>query len=421
MQHSKTTPGIVSNRLAPEVYDSHFGDLTPVMTTAEAGLAAERCFICQDAPCIPACPAEIDIPGFIRQIKDGHPESAAETIFDQNILGGICARVCPVDTLCEAACIRTNAEEKPVEIARLQRFATDKLQQPGIHPINRAPETGKKIAVIGAGPAGLACAHKLASLGHGVEIFEAKEKPGGLNEYGIAAYKTPNGFAQAEVAWLLQIGGISVTCGIELGREITLDQLRESHDAVFLSIGLAGVNSLRAEGEHHANVEDAIDFIARLRQAPEISEIAIGRNVVVIGGGMTAVDAAVQAKLLGAEHVTMVYRGEGEAMGISDQERLYAVSKGVRIITGAVPARILGNGQVDAVEFAYSKADDTGLRPGGETFRLPADQVFKAIGQCLDEAPGGLRLDGQKIAVDEKGRCSIAGVWAGGDCAASGA
>jgi glutamate synthase (NADPH/NADH) small chain len=315
--------------------------------------------------------------------------------------------------------VREAAEGKPVEIGRLQRYATDAMMDSDVHPFTRAPATGCHIAVVGAGPAGLACAHRLAMYGHRVTLLDAREKPGGLNEYGIAAYKTPDAFAQREIAWLLKIGGIEIKTGMRLGRELSLAELQEDHDAVFLGIGLTGVNALRVEGEERGNVHDAVDFIAGLRQAASKGTIPVGRNVVVIGGGMTAVDAAVQARLLGAETVTMVYRRDRAHMGASAHEQLHAASKGVRIITGAVPIRILGRGQVEAVEFAYSRDPDSAL-PGDETFRLPADQVFKAIGQRLEQAPGGLVMEGSKIAVHGPGRTSLDGVWAGGDCAAGG-
>jgi len=232
---------------------------------------------------VTACPTAIDIPLFIREIQAGAARGAARTIFEQNILGGMCARVCPTEQLCEEACMREAAEGKPVEIGRLQRFATDILMAEGAHPFTRAEPTGRRIAVVGAGPAGLACAHRLAMKGHAVDLFDAKPKAGGLNGYGIAACKTVDGFAQAEVDWLLGIGGITVHTGRALGRDLSLDGLRGEYDAVFLAIGLGSVNALRAEDEEKFHVRDAVDFIADLRLADDLSTIAVGRNVVVIG------------------------------------------------------------------------------------------------------------------------------------------
>lgn len=420
MSNCQITPGIVAARLPGTEYEANFGDLVAPLDGHEAQVAADRCYFCYEAPCITACPTGIDIPLFIRQIQTGMAEAAARTIFSQNILGGTCARVCPTETLCEGACVREAAEGKPVEIGRLQRHATDALMAKDGHPFHRAPATGFRVAVVGAGPAGLACAHRLALHGHDVVIFEAREKAGGLNEYGIAAYKVPGSFAQDEVDWLLEIGGITVRTGVRLGRDLSLDELRSDFDAVFLGIGLPGVNALRVEGEATANVHDAVDFIAGLRQTRDRSKIPVGRNVVVIGGGMTAVDAAVQSKLLGAETVTIVYRRSRARMGASVHEQLHAVSKGVRIITGATPLRVLGDLKTEGVEFVYTTDGKAGPQPGAETFTLPADQVFKAIGQRLDEVPGGLSLTGGKIATTGLGRTSRDGVWAGGDCAVGG-
>jgi dihydropyrimidine dehydrogenase (NAD+) subunit PreT len=403
MTNSPLTPGIVPHRLPPEAVAENFAHYQPPLDRHEARVAADRCYFCHDAPCVTACPTSIDIPLFIRQIATGTPDAAAKTIFAQNILGGMCARVCPTETLCEEACVREAAEGKPVEIGALQRYATDTLMGKGIHPFTRAAATGKKVAVVGAGPAGLACAHRLAMKGHDVTIYERRPKPGGLNEFGIAAYKTTDDFAAREVDWLLQIGGITILNGRELGRDITFAQLEAEYDAVFLGIGLAGVNSLRAEGEDLPGVRNAVDFIAELRQAGDKSSLPVGRDVVVIGGGMTAVDAAVQSKLLGAQNVTMVYRRGKENMSASLYEQEHATANGVKIIYGATPKRLLGNGTVAAVEFAYSDSD---------SFTLKADQVFKAIGQTLADAP--IAKDGAKL-VKRSGK-----VWAGGDCTGGG-
>ena len=412
--------GIAAGRLNAATLAENFGDLHPPLDGHEAMVAADRCYFCYDAPCITACPTSIDIPLFIRQIASGQPEAAAKTIFDQNILGGMCARVCPTETLCEEACVREAAEGKPVEIGRLQRHATDALMARQGHPYARAAESGKTIAVVGAGPAGLACAHRLALHGHTVTLFDARPKGGGLNEFGIAAYKTVDGFAQAELDWLLSIGGITVTYGKALGRDISLDDLIAQHDAVFLGLGLAGVNALSIEGADKDGVGAAVDFIADLRQSTDLTSLPVGRRVVVIGGGMTAVDAAVQSRLLGADEVTMVYRRGPEAMGASQFEQDLATSRGVRIIFNAQPVSIGGNGAAADITFAYTVNGPSGLEATGETFTLQADQVLRAIGQTLDGAPADLALEGGKIKVDATGRTSHPKVWAGGDCASGG-
>ena len=244
-----TETGILSGRLSPVEYEKNFSDLHPPLDGHEALVAADRCYFCYDAPCMTACPTSIDIPLFIRQISTGNPIGSANTIFDQNILGGMCARVCPTETLCEQACVRNEAEHRPVEIGRLQRYATDIAMRENRQFYQRAEPTGKSIAVIGAGPAGLACAHRLAVKGHDVVIYDAREKAGGLNEYGIATYKAVDDFAQAEVDYVLAIGGIEIRNRMMLGRDFSLSDMLAKHDAVFLGLGLAGVNALRAEGE----------------------------------------------------------------------------------------------------------------------------------------------------------------------------
>jgi dihydropyrimidine dehydrogenase (NAD+) subunit PreT len=412
--NSPQTPGVVAERLQATVLAENFADLHPPLDAHEAKVAADRCYFCHDAPCVTACPTDIDIPLFIRQIMTGTPEAAAKTILDQNILGGMCARVCPTETLCEEVCVREVAEGEPVQIGRLQRYATDTLMGANVHPFTRAEPTGKRVAVVGAGPAGLAAAHRLAMHGHDVVIYDAKPKPGGLNEYGIATYKTVENFAAREVDWLMQIGGITLETGKALGEDITLDGLTADFDAVFLGIGLGNTNALGIEGEELAGVVDAVKFIADLRQTEDPTKLPVGRNVVVIGGGMTAIDAAVQSKLLGAENVTLVYRRSQDKMPASQYEQQLAQSKGVHIIPGVAPVSLKGEGHVAAIELAYT---DENAKPTGETFTLSADQVFKAIGQVFEEV-SGLDTDGRKIKVTGAGRTSREGIWAGGDCTA---
>ncbi|NRB01591.1 MAG: NAD(P)-dependent oxidoreductase, partial [Rhodobacteraceae bacterium] len=390
-QHLRA-PGVAAGRLDKSTAAGNFADLHPAYEAHEALVAADRCYFCHDAPCITACPTDIDIPLFIRQIATGTPEAAAKTILEQNILGGMCARVCPTETLCEQACVREAAEGKPVEIGRLQRHATDTLMQRGTHPFSRADNTGKTVAVVGAGPAGLACAHRLAMLGHDVVVFESRAKGGGLNEFGIAAYKSTDDFAQKELDWLLQIGGIEIHYGQALGGSLSFDALKADFDAVFLGMGLGGVNALSLEGEDKDNVVDAVEFIANLRQADDLTALPVGRRVIVIGGGMTAVDAAVQSKLLGAEEVTIVYRRAQEVMPASKFEQDLAQQKGVRLLCNAAPVAVEGNGALIGVTFAYTEVKDGKLTMTDETFTLPADQMFKAIGQTLTGAPEALAL-----------------------------
>jgi glutamate synthase (NADPH/NADH) small chain len=414
--------GIEPGRLAPEQYAANFSDLHPPLDRHEAFVEADRCYFCFDAPCQTACPTSIDIPLFIREILTDNPLGAAETIFEQNILGGMCARVCPTEQLCEEACVREAAEGKPVKIGLLQRYATDTAMADNVQFFTRAAATGKRVAVVGAGPAGLAAAHRLSMHGHDVVIYDAREKAGGLNEYGIASYKTPGGFAQAEVDYVTAIGGISIVNGQVLGQHFTLADLTGQYDAVFLGLGLGGVNALRAEGEDAEGVDNAIDFIATLRQASDLASLPIGRRVVVIGGGMTAVDAAVQSKLLGAEEVTMVYRRGKQQMNASQFEQDLAAAKGVTIRHWLAPKRVIVQfGKVEGIELSYMALDETGaLQPTGETTVIACDQVFKAIGQMLATDGEGVALAGGKIEVDAEGRTSMEKVWAGGDCATGG-
>jgi dihydropyrimidine dehydrogenase (NAD+) subunit PreT len=413
--------GIAAGRLTAEKYAENFSDLHPPLTHHEAIVEADRCYFCYDAPCMNACPTSIDIPLFIREIVTDNPLGAAETIFEQNILGGMCARVCPTEQLCEEACVREEAEGKPVKIGQLQRYATDAAMREQKQFFTRGAETGKHVAVVGAGPAGLACAHRLSMHGHRVTIYDARPKAGGLNEYGIASYKTPDGFAQHEVDYVTAIGGIDILNNQQLGRDVTLEHLMDTHDAVFLGMGLGGVNALRAEGEDAEGVEDAVDFIEELRQSPDLSTLPVGRRVVVIGGGMTAIDAAVQAKLLGADEVTIAYRRGKEFMNASEFEQDLATSKGVTIRHWMAPTRVLTeNGRVTGIELEHTTLIDGKLTSTGQKQTLLADQVFKAIGQTLEGSSTGLTITNGKIEVDAEGRTSLAKVWAGGDCATGG-
>ncbi len=420
-------PDIAAGRLGADDYARNFSDLHPPRSRHEAFVESDRCYFCFDAPCMQACPTHIDIPLFIRQIQADNPGGAGQTILESNIMGGMCARVCPVETLCEEACVRNLAEDKPVKIGELQRYATDFLMVRGEHPFTRTHPTGKSVAVVGAGPAGLACAHRLAMHGHDVTIYDAKPKPGGLNEYGIAAYKTPGGFAEREVDFILKIGGIKIEVGEALGRDFTLAELKQDFDAVFLGMGLAGVNALNTEGEEAKGALDAVAWIAELRQAKDLAKTPIGRRVVVIGGGMTAIDAAVQSKLLGAEEVTIAYRRGQAEMKASLWEQDLAQTKGVKIMHWAKPIRLLADekGDVHAIALERTRAESGGLIGTGEIVTLPADMVFKAIGQTFVPAPlngagGGIKLTGGRIEVDEERRTSMPGVWAGGDCIAGG-
>ena len=413
---------IAAGRRTAAAYDAAFADLHPPLTARQAAVEASRCHFCHDAPCVEACPTGIDIPGFIRRISTENPKGAGKTILAANIMGATCARVCPVEELCEQACVRLTGEHRPVAIAALQRVATDAVFAAGLQPFERAPQTGRRVAVVGAGPAGLACAHGLARRGHDVVVYESRAKPGGLNEYGLAAYKMVDGIAQTEVDFILKIGGITIEHGQALGREVTLDALRGDFDAVFLGVGLSGVNALGLDGEDDAAVIDAVAYISDIRQAADLAGLEIGRRVVVIGGGNTAIDIAVQAKRLGAEEVTLAYRRGPDQMGATDFEQKLAQTNGVLIRHWARPLALAAdNGSALKVTFETTElSPQGGLQGAGGEFSVTADQVFKAIGQLFDDSPLTAAdlpnlVDG-RIEVDAGGRTSLAGVYAGGDC-----
>jgi dihydropyrimidine dehydrogenase (NAD+) subunit PreT len=421
------SPDIASMRLDTAAYRDNFADIRPPLDREGALVEANRCYFCYDAPCIEACPTAIDIPGFIKRIASDNVAGAGLRILEANIFGGVCARVCPTEILCERACVRTAQEGKPIAIGLLQRYATDPVLAAGIQPFARAPETGKRVAVVGAGPAGLSCAHGLARRGHAVMVFEARERAGGLNEYGVAAYKVADHFARREVEYVLGIGGIELRAGAALGRDVSLAALRNQFDAVFLGMGLAGVRALECEGEELKGVFDAVDYIAQLRQAEDVSTLPVGRRVVVIGGGNTAIDIAVQTKRLGAEEVTLVYRRGPEAMSATGHEREFAQINGVRIKHWARPLRLDGQkGHVVGAVFEYTRQNGSRVTGTGETFTLLADMVFKAIGQVFVADP--LHLDSRellelehgRIGVDDERKTALAKVWAGGDCVAGG-
>jgi dihydropyrimidine dehydrogenase (NAD+) subunit PreT len=415
---SMASDGHSGSGLTREVLARNFADLHPPLNAHEAAVEADRCYFCYDAPCMNACPTTIDIPLFIRQISTGNPLGAAKTILTQNIMGGMCARVCPTENLCEEVCVREVAEGKPVKIGELQRFATDALMETGKHPFKRAPKTGKKVAVVGAGPAGLACAHRLAMHGHAVTVYEARKKLGGLNEFGIAAYKTVDDFARKEVDFILAIGGIAVKHGKRLGKNIALEDLRRDYDAVFIGTGLQGVNALGVEGDAAKGVEAAVSYIADLRQADDLTKLPVGKRVIVVGGGMTAIDVAVQSKLLGADEVTMLYRRSQPQMNASLYEQELAASRGVVIRHNVMPVKVKRKrGKLNVVVCEKTAETNGKLTGTGETFELAADTLFRAIGQTYVDATGNaLKLENGRILVDAEKRTSLKGVWAGGDC-----
>ena len=417
---------IKSHRLSKKEIDDNFSDLHAPLSAIEALIEADRCYFCYDAPCTKACPSDIDVPGFIQSIRSDNLTGAAEKILTENIFGGMCARDCPTEELCQQACVRNDHEEKPVEIGSLQRYATDSVLNNGVQLFSRQENTGKSIAVVGAGPAGISCAHRLAVLGHKITVYDAKDKLGGLNEYGIAAYKTPNDFAQQELDYILDIGGITIETGMQLGKQINLEGLQEKYDAVFLGCGLGTVNKLNLDNEDISGVVDAVEYIANLRQTSNKDELMVGKNIVVIGGGMTAIDIAVQSKLLGAEQVTIAYRRSKNIMAASEYEQALAKKHDVQIQYNMSPKRLItDDSHVTAIEFDVMKSQNDGsLKASGENITLKADVVFKAIGQKLVTEGltenNSLEIEKGRIVVDEHRKTSLTKVWAGGDCVLDG-
>ncbi|MGB2995554.1 MAG: NAD(P)-dependent oxidoreductase [Ferruginibacter sp.] len=416
---------IQNNRLTKEEYTKNFSDVHPPFETLNAALVeANRCLFCYDAPCTKSCPTSIDVPKFIKQITTGNIKGSAHTILSSNIVGAGCSRVCPVEKLCEGACVFNLMEEKPIPIARLQRFSTDAAIKNQWQLFERKKPTGKKVAIVGAGPAGLSCAHNLSCQGVDVTIFEKEQKGGGLMTYGIAAYKVSPQFCDDEVNFITAIGGITIKYKKELGKDFTLEELQKNYDAVYLAIGVGLARQLNIPGENAQGVEDAISFIYTLRNNG-FSSVAVGNNVAVIGLGMTAIDAATQAKRLGAQKVTIIYRRTENEKPCTQVELDLALLDGCEIIWLAAPKEVLTEaGKVKALicsKMQLGEPDTSGRRSPietGETFTLQADMIIKAAGQMPFEnliSQYNISNAKGKIKIDENSSTSIKGVFAGGD------
>jgi dihydropyrimidine dehydrogenase (NAD+) subunit PreT len=417
---------IINNRLTAEEYQANFSDIHPPFETKDAALVeANRCLFCYDAPCTKSCPTGINIPKFIKQITTENIKGSAHTIFQSNILGAGCSRVCPVEKLCEGACVYNLMDEEPIPIARLQRYATEKAMKEKWQLFDRQPSTGKKVAVVGAGPAGLSCAHVLSRQGVEVVIYEKEPKGGGLMTYGVAAYKVTPDFCEEEVNYITSLGGIEIKYNQPLGVNITLAELQQQYDAVFLSIGVGQARQLQIPGEQLEGVVDAIEFIYHLRSKPH-HQIPVGDRVAVIGMGMTAIDAATQARRLGAKEVTLVYRRTKAEMPCTQKELDLAMMDGCNILWLAAPKEVIGEeGKVKALVcsvMTLGAADASGRRfpaDSGQTFSIKVDMVIKAAGQMpFTELVENnlLENNGGKILVKEKTVTNIKGVFAGGDC-----
>ncbi len=417
---------IQNNRLTQEQYEQNFTDIHPPFETADAALVeANRCLFCYDAPCTKLCPTSIDIPKFIKQITTENIKGSAHTIFSSNILGAGCSKVCPVEKLCEGACVYNNMNETPIHIAKLQRYSTEIAMKNNWQLFERKKSIGKKVAIIGAGPAGLSCAHVLSREGIDVTIYEKESKGGGLMTYGIAAYKVTPEFCEDEVKYIFGIGGIEIKYTQELGKNISLEDLQKNYDAVYLAFGVGLARQLEIAGEELQGVEDAISFIYDLR-TNNFSNIKVGDRVAVIGMGMTAIDAATQAKRLGANEVTLVYRRTQEEMPCTVEELNIAKLDGCNIIWLASPKEVIGvDGKVIELiceKMKLGKPDSSGRRSSvstGETFSLDVDMIIKAAGQMpFQNLVSQYQLENKngKVSVKEKTLTNIKGVFAGGDC-----
>jgi glutamate synthase (NADPH/NADH) small chain len=416
---------IASNRLSSEQYAENFSDIHPPFETKDAAMVeANRCLFCYDAPCMKSCPTGIDVPKFIKQIATENIKGSAHTIFSSNIMGAGCSKVCPVEKLCEGACVFNFMEETPIHIAKLQRYSTEIAMQKNWQLFERKPSNGRKVAIVGAGPAGLSCAHVLSREGIDVTIFEKESKGGGLMTYGIAAYKVTPQFCEDEVNYILGVGGIEIKYSQELGKDISLAQLKKDFDAVYLGIGVGVARQLDIPGEKLEGVVDAIQFIYDIR-ANGYSTVPVGDKVAVIGMGMTAIDAATQAKRLGTKEVTLVYRRTEAEKPCTDVELDIAKLDGCEIIWLAAPQKIKGSGgkvkQLVCSVMKLGEPDTSGRRSPvdtGETFTLDVDMVIKAAGQVpFEKLVKKFKIENSKgkISIDDNCATNIKGVFAGGD------
>jgi dihydropyrimidine dehydrogenase (NAD+) subunit PreT len=374
-------------------FEENFSQIKPLMSDTEACYESSRCLFCYDAPCVNACPTAIDIPLFIRQINSKNNSAAAKTIYESNFFGYACGKVCPTEVLCEGACVYNNSDVKAIEIGRLQSYATGKAIESGKKFFKAGKANGKKVAIIGAGPAGISCACELRMMGFDVDIFEAKEKPSGLTVHGVAPYKITNDEALNEMQYLQQQFGFHVTYQKPVLTKVDLDMLEKNYDAIFIGIGLGATSELKIKGEQLANVLGAVEFVNTLRMNHH--KISVPGKVVVLGGGNTAMDAASETARMGAQ-VVLAYRRSKAEMPAYDFEYDLAKSVGVKGVFNVTPEEILGeNGKVTGVRLK-STAD-------GSSYIEPCDWIIKATGQSKQKELFQLA----EISLDEKGRITV--------------
>jgi glutamate synthase (NADPH/NADH) small chain len=419
----------ISPKLAPEVAEANMAEIAPRYTAQEAIIESNRCLFCFDAPCIQACPTGIDIPSFIKKIANENLTAAARTILTANVLGASCARVCPTEVLCEGACVVLDREGEAVKIGRLQRYATDHVYENGIQVLKpAAKKSGKKVSVIGGGPAGLGCAAELAQLGHHAVIFEKKPYAGGLNTYGIAYYKmTPR--ASLEEVEMIKGLGVELRCGVEVGQDVSAADLEKEFDAIFIGVGLGGGSRLNIPGEDLSEVVEALDFIEQIHAHP-LHQVPVGNRVAVIGGGNTAIDAVTQAKRLGAEKAVLIYRRGQQDMSAYEFEQELAKADGAEFVFNAVPTAIVADamGHVTGLKLVRTASANGSVQILQESeFVEPFDMVIKSIGEqkqieLLKKLFPNLELDGRGVVVYNRqtGQTNLAKVFTGGDCANGG-
>ncbi|MGK0361109.1 MAG: dihydropyrimidine dehydrogenase (NAD+) subunit PreT [Bradymonadia bacterium] len=403
-------------KLAPSRSESGFGDFKPAYNHPQALAEANRCLYCSDAPCITACPTGINIPEFIRKISTANVRGSAKTIFDANILGMSCSRVCPVEVLCVGDCVYNAMGVPPIQIGKLQRYATDVAFEAGWHDYKAGADTGKRVALLGAGPASLAAAHQLRLQGHACTIFEKRDVIGGLNTTGVAPYKMRADRSVEEAEWILSIGGIDVQLGVAFGDDIDAATLEADFDAVFVGLGLGPDSRLSAKGEDLAGVHGAVDFIEAFKLgAVDLSGV---KTAAVIGGGNTAIDSVRELVGLGVPNVVMVYRGIEAKMSGYQHEWEAAKLENVRGAWQTQPTGFAGGSSVAGVECV--RLDDAKQPIDGSAYVIDAQLVLLAIGQsklgALIGDLDGIDIDWGKVVTDDGGATGRAGWYAGGDC-----